>query len=754
MDESGLYYEWQGLGENWITTEESFDSDFPSQPYYDEDKTPKPVSTWVIEDVFDLPLKGNSAGIGSQLPGYDVKSRDAYEMIRLSLAAEMAGNNPKFYECYADENGKIEFYPIGEKNSNIGKDVLYSVDSGEIKLKCDNVIVMGYDPPPKKYSGNEYNLFTFAKEYDDILEKYSKTPSPDYDPHYEGPENFIEDPFLFNDPDRNQYPRYYVFGEILGPEACEYNIEGIIEYGDPMFNNVLAMSEIGVYNPDKFESVLGYIHKITVPFYEKGMTDVQFSATCPRYITISDEQDKEKGFGELLTRKEWLDNRDYTSQMCLQAKREFDIPLDVGIDLPDSEKRKFIGVKDIYIWGYKVKLSPCVSVQMIDGKPYIQTDSIAQFYAVLDTMKCEPFRLTNGDDYIIIKKKDIEGGEATENTEGYKAVFICNISPEWMKAFGGNFAAKKCYFRIHPLSITGREKDKDGNYTTKDMIWRWELDGTLYVKGYLRQAAVAGEDDEMVDNTTVYGEIVFPTGEGSTGIVVKKIVLVYNWGNPCVIIKDQRVDKISTEELKKVEIKFYPIIIKDDPFPTALNGKLLDPIEMRPDYDPATTQNLEETEYARALSSLESGDIKVTMPFAEPNDCIQISNMIKEIQTDVAHEIVYICEPDAEPVLGEKYGGGVINAIDYSYQDSSQYLISVHTGPLWRGVGSWDNSIYQMKTERVQLEGKVLQVSRDNVKCKVFINKIGLMECINGTNRKVEKGDFVSVTIYNNPVSL
>lgn len=749
-DDMNYVYEWQGLAEKWINSEESFDNDFPSQPYYDEEgRVNKPVSAWVVEDVFNLTLQKGSADIGSKLPGYDIKSRDAYEMIRLSLTAEMAGNPSRFYECYADENGKVGFYPIGVNNSNIT--YLYSINSGQVNLKCDNVMVIGYDPPPKKYTGNEYDLFTFTNTYKDILDKYEETPVPDADPYDKQVDNFISDPYLFVDEDRGLYPKYHIFGDMLSPEMCDYFIEGFIEYGNPMFTNVAAMAEIGVYDYTKFESVVGYIYKITVDFYEEGMTSVQFSSRTNRFQILS-------GFGELQTRKP-VSNDIYVSSLCknviggVYGREEPDDS--VGIYLPLSERRKFLGVKDIYIYGYKVKLRPFEiarpNTDPTKDKEYIwERDASCDFWAVLDTMQCEPFRLSRDEDYVIVKKKGDD--KDTKETSGYKAVFSCNLDEFWRDRFGKHIGVPyHCWFRIDPVSIVGHF-DLDNNYIAPKFEFH-EEGHSFTATGYLKdQRTNMGE----VNSDTVYPATIFPIGEGNVGYVVEKIVAVYDWDNPSIVIKDQRPDKITLENLKPehVNVKFYPIIIKDDPAPIALNGELLNPIEVMPDYDPTTTQNLEETTYARAFSSLESGDIKVTMPFADADDCIQISNLIKSIQNDVSEEIVYICKPGTEPVLGEKYGGGVINAIDYSYQDSSQYLISVHVGPMWRGVGSWDTSIYKMKTENTQLEGKVVQVSKDDVKCRVFLKNIGILECINGTKNKLEKGDFVSVTVYNNPVSL
>jgi len=36
VNSDDMFYEWEGIGERWLTREESFDSDYPSKPqrYY------------------------------------------------------------------------------------------------------------------------------------------------------------------------------------------------------------------------------------------------------------------------------------------------------------------------------------------------------------------------------------------------------------------------------------------------------------------------------------------------------------------------------------------------------------------------------------------------------------------------------------------------------------------------------------------------------------------------------------------------
>ena len=112
------FYEWDGLAENWITSEESFDQDFPSLP---QDPGTS-LAAFIIEDIFGLDLASNDRSLGGYLPGFDVVNRDAYQMVQLSLATELRDED--LVECYADGEGTVHFYEIGNNISNIRSNIL------------------------------------------------------------------------------------------------------------------------------------------------------------------------------------------------------------------------------------------------------------------------------------------------------------------------------------------------------------------------------------------------------------------------------------------------------------------------------------------------------------------------------------------------------------------------------------------------------------------------------------------------------
>ena len=295
----------------------------------------------------------------------------------------------------------------------------------------------------------------------------------------------------------------------------------------------------------------------------------------------------------------------------------------------------------------------------------------------------------------------------------------------------------------------------------KNASVEFEVNLFLSISNYFTLELCEGvlrDGETHANNQELHKVFIFPTGDGSSGYAIPvtdgRIVVTYEWDNPCVACFDLE-NRIDRSALESIEITFFPMIMQDTPQYIAHNGEALDVSQQLVDIDPTTEQNLGATEYAQIMNNLQNGDIQLTLPFLDQNGCDEMSERILELQNDgVTETTVYVCDPEATPSLGETIDGKVINSIDYSYQDGSQYFISVHAGPLWQGSGGWSNSVYKNTTESLQTEVVFRQVYPDNIKCIVNIERIGLLECLNGQRAPLEVGDKVSVTIYNNPVSV
>jgi len=705
------FMEWDKVSK-WVIDEPTFDKDFPTSPKAMESAGAGSYAASIIKNVFKLPLDYRSEQIGGSLPGYDVQNRDAYQMVQLSLAEEL--KYEKIYECYADGSGQVQFYPIGVDGFSPGRSLLYAFETGELRQQCDSVVVTGYDPPQKKFMRGPYDLFKFANEY--------------------SPDEFRSKGSPFYDPDLGKYPIYHCWVETLGPKACTFAREGYIEYGNPFWDNshfdaMMKMEAAGVVKTKEFEQMVVDLNKIEIPFYKEGSTQVEFRNTTPKYQILD-------GFGNLLSRI-WKSGNAYYSQYCLgdqEVKPENYYKY--GIVLPRSNERKFRGVKEVYVYGYQ--LNTIAPAEVIDNPAEYTTKKDPKYDFVVDisTLQPEPFKLNQGDDYIVVKD---------ESVGSYRIIFSHNMNPVWEGDFGGSIAGatktlkinNTCVYESNPTDITVASYDK----VSEDFFG----DPAAGKSAFLRSG-------EVIKSQTIENACIFPTGEGATGYVVQKIVAVYEWDNPCVAILDQS-DQVNLANLMSVRISMYPIIIKDLPPPVSRNGVLLDPRQSMPDLNATTFENLSANPWFQVMSGLENGDVSLTLPFLEADECNRVSRKILSMQQEVQVHTTYVCDPTAEPVLGQVIEGKTINSIDYSYQDSSQYLITVQAGPIWQGMGGWDQSTYKNQTDQVQTEGVVRGTFDNNMRCQVFIPRFGIIECVNATKDLLEKGDVVKVTLRNNPVS-
>ena len=660
-----------------------FDTDFNATPYYPANAGS--LAYWIITEVFNLPFEGDPAG--DYLPAYDINNRDAYNMVQLSLAVEL--KNDRIYECYAGGDGNVRFYNIGESTADLGT-LYYSVETTTFNLPCDNVLVYGYDPPPSRTIINTQSLFTIGNGED-----YNITPRPD---------------------GKSDGPWYYVYGDMF-PECGNFK-EGWIEYNKIDWGDSKTLSEL--YNKYNWEELIAYAYNIQVPFFKSGSSDVKFMQTSTRIWSLGQGYAGESAvsyggasydISDAFENQLWITDKADPSAKCL-------VPADPThfINLNFTDHEKFVGIKDIIIYGFKLDHIYFYTAKVDDPDPTP--------YVKLNTMIPSVIKLRRGTDYIV---------NSNETTGLIKLSFFCDVKSKYKKFFGKKNAFK---FKIHPSVVNLNE-------TTT-------IDPASPVEGTLKDGVTAA------NLTAIYDEgVVFPLNEGQSGYVIKGMYVLAEWDNPCIYFKDDR-DVVTLSNLETVSIDVLPIVKRDPPAPVGHNGTLVDLTDTIPDDDPLTYELWNFTsEYQQILDSLEKGDLKITLPFLNEDETVEMSGFIKEMKDSQynAPETVYVCGPDANPELGDiTPDGSVVSDITYSYQDSSQYTITVQSGPAWRDIGSgWNMSMNMSKTERLTLEGIVMQAAPNNAEFIVYCEKLGAMPCLNLTKDVIANGDKVQVTVYNNP---
>jgi hypothetical protein len=680
---------WDGYAEKWVATN-TLDRDFPSTPLQGDPS----LAVDIITNMFGLSLDVFSRQYGGSLPGYDIMSKDSMQMVQLSLAEELKNN--KLVECYANGDGTVSFKEIGNGNADLN--VWYSFRSSVFRQPCDNVIITGYDPPPKRTVKDLGSLFLLGDKYSDDIYKY----------------------------ENKGLPMAWAWTDFLGPEQCNYAKEGYLEYEKPFLgvgsssSAFTAMQTENIADPKKFEQLVETFYSVSIPFYKEGITQVDFRNTTTRF-------EKFDSFGKLKA-KTWISGNAYTAQLCV-GETDVGAGAEYGFFIPGSDSKKFLGVKGVYIYGYQ--LTSIQPYEVIDlGTKKVEKSADVQFLVTVDSIKSEPFQLSQGDDFIVVK----EG-------QGHKIIFASNISPSWEGKFGdvGNKVNCKiscsCIYQNDPKVVL----------TLLPAGWNDYVKPVPPCPGYLR-------DGTKIASDKLNNVLIFPIGDGGSGYVVNRIVIQYEWDNPCVAVYDMD-DQATSANLNTIAINVYAVVITNRPAPMARNGILLDQSKTIPDQDPTTVQDLSQTDFQRTIDSLEGTDIQLTLPFLDEDGVQTVSQEIWSVQQQSEEVTTYICSPNSRVELGQSYQGKIVNSISHSYQDSSQYVISVQTGPIWQGLQSWEQALYQNQTEQVQLEGYVVSVTPDSSSCSVSIPRYGSMSCINASPEILEVGDRVKVTVHNNPVT-
>ena len=258
-----------------------------------------------------------------------------------------------------------------------------------------------------------------------------------------------------------------------------------------------------------------------------------------------------------------------------------------------------------------------------------------------------------------------------------------------------------------------------------------------------------------------------------TGVLVPGIgdVVGYAVSSLCALISRRKpsitvttTDGKAKEAAEKIDIDYIPIIIVSEPPPIAyaMDGEsgILDQKKSLFDTDPLTVQTHEdvESDHDRIIDRTNGIIMELALPFADENECLYAAQTIYNFSSDSDVETFsYTLGPDADPHLGELFSDGlnstVINEITYSYTDSSSYNIQIITGSAFLGMNSWSDGRYVMATEEVQRNGKVTADLGDGSSYKVLLEGgLGEVVALSTILERIEVGDVVSVTIYNNPV--
>jgi len=701
------------------------------------DNQPDRAVSQLVLETFSIPFDSNSV-LGGSLPGIDIRNQDPVTMLKLSLAAELldlppAGStrtgSPGFAEVELDESGVARFYIAGrEAASNL--DIRYCIPTSQIVQPASLVIVRGYDPPPQRVLRTAFDGLKnkIIMDYKDCAE-----------------------------------------------ESCDENIVSqyaTITYDDPQLDQTYLDDIVNSYELQAFENLLGYLIDLDLPDIEDHIgLKITFGDTTKEYLrfsatnlnstvlggTLTDEsgvvttidsfsgaidQSITTGANEsgsvtaIITTVNARGDKCTTTETALSgasiviSAEQFKRLNKFGVEESD-----FIGVVDVVFSGRKI--------QSLTTSPGFPSGGIAGLAKTVVRPNKELISLPQGKNWTYYLN---ENGDIVINLyqvlEDDFTAYVCSV------------------YRDPTIVSTGQVNLL--RFSTQNLLTA-EATGDGALDGH-----VCGIGDAL-------GYLA----------VNNKMCIVVERKKPSIDVFDPLGNALELAE--QISIEYTPIVVIDLPAPiayastttlTSIDGTrtlaaegIINQADGILDSDPTTDQDLEDSELSILQDNTNGSTIDITLPFAfgevadpsypqgvrQGDECLEIARNFLALQNQQITTHSIVLGPDSTPRLGDSFtlpNGevGVINEINYSYSDASQYLITATVGPEYLTAGSFNDSKYQLQTEDVSREGMVIQDAGNGAEYTVRVEGLGEFPCLLMVLEDISVGDKVGIRIYNNPV--
>lgn len=238
-------------------------------------------------------------------------------------------------------------------------------------------------------------------------------------------------------------------------------------------------------------------------------------------------------------------------------------------------------------------------------------------------------------------------------------------------------------------------------------------------------------------------------------IVVTEIWAAIDIDSPCINIFDPKGSAMDIAE--SMSIRIAPIKLIKNPAPVGYNGSSVDLKDGVADHDPTTTQDFQSSAIENAMDAMNGKvGMSVTMAcFTSESEVATFSGNLQNLYDgDSGVSTVFLCGPGSHAEPGDSCGGGIVNSVEYRYNDSASATVSIETGPKFASnfVGSVSGGTYSKAVESVTLMGTVVGDCGNGSHYTVFLEGIGRTEAMSGVIDIIRVGDIVSVSVNNNPV--
>lgn len=689
----------------------------------------RPVSQLVLE-TYGIPF--SQPVMGGSLPGYDIRNQDATTMLRLSLISELTDDAPPgsartgpggLAEVEIDGNGIGRFYIVGREPA-LNLDVRYCIPTGNIVNAAELVIVRGYDPPIRR----------------ELREPFDGMKNADY--------------MGYDD---------------CAAQTCEEEQNSkyaTVSYDDPALDQAYNDDIINSYEIGAFESLIGYVVDFDINNGEPTQEGVRIS------------------FGE--STKEYIR---FDASLFKYSSVDGTIPLDGYTGFNGSFAGSVIGAGRAK--GGSLGAGPSSSV------PATVT-TVNQNTGVCNTSTTSiigSLVKINGDHFKRLNKY----GELESDLIGVQDLVFSGQKVFQITEFAGAPGFGAAGFA---KTILNPQQELISLQHGRNWTWTYTTDGGVevnlfsivdseYIKtvskfydrypsapvGFQWLEATKDKPNDPVSSPNQFQDYIAAVGD-ALGYKV-------NNGEMCLVVERRRpsIDVFSPYNnamaiASTIAITYTPIVLVDIPPPIAYasiapltsidedNGiptktlsaaGIIDQTDGIVDAQPNTVQNLGASELSILQDNTNGSTIDMTLPFLQEAECLQVAENYLAEQTEVVTSTSLILGPDSTPRLGDTFtddNGNVstINEINYSYDDASQYLITVTTGPRYLTAGSFNNSQYQLQTEDVTKEGTIIQDRGDGATYVVRLRGGDELVALSFILEDIGVGDKCQVRLFNNPV--
>lgn len=701
----------------------------------------RPLTQFVLEK-FSIPFQvhpGTGRVLGGTLPGFDIKNQDATTMLKLSLAVELL-DPPEgvagFAELELDEFGVGRFFVVGETAAT-NLDVRYCIPTTQIRNPADLVIVRGYDPPPKRILRDSFDGLKNAEVLD-----YKE----------------------------------------CAADSCDEQAVGkfaSISYDDPLLDQVYLDDIQNSYELKAFESLIGYIIDLDLPDgadpdsgnFQEGLK-ITFGDTTKEYLTVP---------------ASILNNSTTTGSIGGIGAGTGAANVSVGFG-SESGGRGSVSAATASLTSRQGSCSdtnvsqigsriiiPAERFKRLNKFGNLESDFVSVQEVVFSGQKITRLITSPGGgsveasaSLIVKPQKELvslpQGKNWTWTFDEQRNVIL-----EFLSIVEDAFTATVCQIYLEPGSISAGAVDLS-RFTTDNLVQPIAVGDPAFngaicnIGDRLGYRAVNGRLCVAIERKRPSIDIFDPLG--NAGEIARQFLETISSPGSKGIVQDGQV---IPNVVRRFGVRYTPVIIVDAPAPIAYaaTGQLtnidgtktipaegiIDQTDGIVDADPTTVQDIEDSELQTLQDNTNGATIDITLPFCTDQECLQIARNFLALQSEIVTTQSIILGPTSEPELGQVLpDGSIVNEINYSYSDSSQYLITVTAGPKFLSAGSFNDSKYQLRTEDVTREGIVVQDRGNGAEYVVRVEGFGELNAVSMILDEITVGDKVNVRIYNNPV--